>query len=430
MSPFLLYIARAGLYLSLFYAFYLLVMRRTTFFRLNRVLLLAGSYLCLLLPFIRLRTATEATGVAQILTIQSVAVGEPADLTLPAAFPWKDVLLALYIAGALATLALYLLSAQKMRRVIWRAEKTELEGCRLLLLDENIPSFSWGRTVVMGRKDLEDNPAIFTHEQMHVRCRHSLDLLLFLPLQLLFWWNPLAWTTREELRLLHEYEADEGVLQKGINATQYQLLLVRKAVGEQRFSLASGFQHAKLKNRIEMMLKPTSSGWMRWSYLALIPVLAVFMFACNPNKKSKTPAPETVEQEAPAATETAGYTITVTDEPEAEASEKEAVPFSLIEHKPGFNGGDANEFSRWVNSQLKYPEQAKKDGAQGRVLLQFTVGADGVVRDVKVLRSVREDLDAEAVKVVSSSPKWEPGYNADGEAVPVVYSFPVVYQLR
>ena len=430
MSPFLLYIARAGLYLSLFYAFYLLVMRRTTFFRLNRVLLLAGSYLCLLLPFIRLRTATEATGVAQTLTIQSVAVGEPADLTLPAAFPWKDVLLALYIAGAIATLVLYLISAQKMNRVIRRAEKTELEGCRLLLLDENIPSFSWGRTVVMGRKDLEENPAIFTHEQMHVQCRHSLDLLLFLPLQLLFWWNPLVWVTREELRLLHEYEADEGVLQKGIDATQYQLLLVRKAVGEQRFSLASGFQHAKLKNRIEMMLKPTSSGWMRWSYLALIPVLAMFMFACNPSKKSKTPAPEAVEQEAPAATETAGYTITVTDEPEAVASEKEAVPFSLIEHKPGFNGGDANEFSRWVNSQLKYPEQAKKDGAQGRVLLQFTVGADGVVRDVKVLRSVREDLDAEAVKVVSSSPKWEPGYNADGEAVPVVYSFPVVYQLR
>ena len=431
MSPFLLYIARAGLYLSLFYAFYLLVMRRTTFFRLNRALLLAGSYLCLLLPFIRLRTVTEASGLAQALTmVGGVGGGEPAKQALRTAFPWQTVLLALYLAGAIVTLALYLLSAHQMRRVIRRAEKSRREGCRLLLLDENIPSFSWGRTVVMSRQDLQENPAIFTHEQMHVRCRHSLDLLLFLPLQLLFWWNPLVWITREELRLLHEYEADEGVLQKGIDATKYQLLLVRKAVGDQRFSLASGFQHAKLKNRIEMMLKPTSSGWMRWSYLALIPVLAMFMFACNPSKKSKTPAPEAVEQEAPAATETAGYTITVTDEPEAVASEKEAVPFSLIEHKPGFNGGDANEFSRWVNSQLKYPEQAKKDGAQGRVLLQFTVGADGVVRDVKVLRSVREDLDAEAVKVVSSSPKWEPGYNADGEAVPVVYSFPVVYQLR
>lgn len=439
MSPFLLYIARAGLYLSLFYAFYLLVMRRTTFFRLNRALLLAGSYLCLLLPFIRLRTATEAFGAAQALTmVGGVGGGEPAEQALQAAFPWQTVLLALYLAGASVTLVLYLLSAHQMRRVLRRAEKTEREGCRLLLLDENIPSFSWGRTVVMSRQDLQENPAIFTHEQMHVRCRHSLDLLLFLPLQLLFWWNPLVWITREELRLLHEYEADEGVLQKGIDATKYQLLLVRKAVGDQRFTLASGFQHAKLKNRIEMMLKPTSSGWMRWSYLALIPVLAVFMFACNPNKKSKTPAPETVEQEAveqeapaaaPAATKSVGADVVECDLPDPETSEKEPVPFSLLDVKPKFNGGDANEFARWVNSQLKYPEQAVKDQVEGRVLIQFTIGTDGEVRDVKLLRGVREDLDNEALKIVASSPKWEPGQQ-NGKAVPVHFNFPVVYKLQ
>lgn len=434
MSPFLLYIARAGLYLSLFYAFYLLVMRRTTFFRLNRALLLAGSYLCLLLPFIRLRTATEAFGAAQALTmVGGVGGGEPAEQALQAAFPWQTVLLALYLAGAVVTLALYLLSARQMRRVLRRAEKTELEGCRLLLLDENIPSFSWGRTVVMGRKDLEENPAVFTHEQMHVRCRHSLDLLLFLPLQLLFWWNPLVWITREELRLLHEYEADEGVLQKGIDATKYQLLLVRKAVGDQRFTLASGFQHAKLKNRIEMMLKPTSSGWMRWSYLALIPVLAVFMFACNPNKKSKTPAPEAVEQEAPATdpvtTKSVDPNVIECDVPDAEAAEKEPVPMNLLDSKPGFNGGDANEFTKWVNTQLQYPEQAKKDKVEGRVVIQFTIGTDGEVRDVKLLRGVREDLDTEAMKVVASSPKWEPG-RKNGEAVPVHFTFPVVYKLQ
>ncbi len=427
MSPFLLYIARAGLYLSLFYAFYLLVMRRTTFFRLNRALLLAGSYLCLLLPFIRLRTVTEASGLAQALTmVGGVGGGEPAEQALQAAFPWQTVLLALYLAGAIVTLALYLLSARQMRRVIRRAEKSRREGCRLLLLDENIPSFSWGRTVVMSRQDLQENPAIFTHEQMHVRCRHSLDLLLFLPLQLLFWWNPLLWITREELRLLHEYEADEGVLQKGIDATKYQLLLVRKAVGDQRFSLASGFQHAKLKNRIEMMLKPTSSGWMRWSYLALIPVLAMFMFACNPSKKSKTPAPETVEQVMPAVADEIAPAV---DEPAAAAAEKEPVAMNLLDTKPGFNGGDANEFTKWVNTQLQYPEQAKKDKVEGRVVIQFTIGTDGEVRDVKLLRGVREDLDTEAMKVVASSPKWEPG-RKNGEAVPVHFTFPVVYKIQ
>ena len=422
MNPFLLYIARAGLYLSLFYAFYLLVMRRTTFFRLNRVLLLLGSYLCLLLPFIHLRTATTSV-MASELTMVAVGTESTADaapLATPAtSFPWSELILSVYLAGALAVLLLFALSTLKMGRLIRKGEIEEMEGCRLVLMDQDVPSFSWGRKVVMSRKDLEGNPAIFTHEQMHVRCRHSRDLVLLLPIQILFWWNPLVWITREELRLLHEYEADEGVLKKGIDATQYQLLLVRKAVGELRFTLASGFQHAKLKNRIAMMMKSASSGWMRWSYLALIPVLAVLMYACNSPKSNKAAAAEPEE----VAAEPVGYEVTVTDEPEA-------VPFNLVEVKPTFNGGDANEFSVWVNSHLKYPEQAKKDGLQGRVMIQFIIGSDGILRDAVVVRSAGEELDAEALRVISASPKWEPGYDADGNAVPVTFNFPIIFQLK
>jgi TonB family protein len=418
MSPFLLYIVRAGLYLSLFYAFYLLVMRRTTFFRLNRVLLLAGSYLCLLLPLIRLRTVTVAV-LSEAPTLVGVE-GETVAGSAP--FPWQAVLLGVYLAGIAGTLALYGVSAWNMGRLMRKGTVQEREGCRLVLLEEDVPSFSWGRKVVMSRKDLAQNPAIFTHERMHVQCRHSVDLLLFLPLQLLLWWNPLVWIAREELRLLHEYEADEGVIQNGIDATQYQLLLVRKAVGEHRFTLASGFQHAQLKNRIAMMLKTSSSRWMRYAYLALLPVLAVFMYACNPTKNNKVPAPE-VQQVTP---ETVQVTLPEADET---LKDKEEIPFQLVEVKPGFNGGDANEFSKWVNSQLKYPEQAKKDEIQGRVTLQFTVGADGVVRDVRVIRGAHELLDAEALRVVSASPKWKPGQQ-EGKPVAVTYTFPVIFQLR
>ena len=416
MTAFLLYIARAGLYLSLFYAFYLLVMRRTTFFKLNRAVLLAGSYLCLLLPLIRLRTVSVSV-TAEPLTM--VAAGEETGAA-QAAFPWMAVLLAVYIAGMIATLVLYSITTWKMERKISSGTATEMDGCRLVLSEEQTPSFSWGRNIVMSRKDFEENPAIFTHEKMHVKCRHSLDMILFFPLQLLFWWNPLVWITREELRLLHEYEADEGVIQKGIDATQYQLLLVRKAVGENRFTLASGFQHAQLKNRIAMMLKSSSSRWMRWSYLALIPVLTVFMFACNPSKSKDGQEAEPV----PAADKLKVETKVSPD------VNQDAVPFSDIEHKPTFNGSDANEFAKWVGTQLKYPEQAKEDGIEGRVMLQFTIGTDGSVRDVQVLRSVREDLDAEAVRIVSSSPKWEPGVTADGKKVPVTFTFPVVYKLQ
>lgn len=117
------------------------------------------------------------------------------------------------------------------------------------------------------------------------------------------------------------------------------------------------------------------------------------------------------------------------EEVKEEVVEEEAIPFQLVEEKPSFNGGDANEFSKWVNSKLQYPEIAKENGVQGRVILQFTVNPDGSVSNVKVLRGVDSSLDKEAVRVVSMSPKWKPGNQRD-RAVKVTYTFPVIFQLR
>ena len=114
---------------------------------------------------------------------------------------------------------------------------------------------------------------------------------------------------------------------------------------------------------------------------------------------------------------------------EEQEVEEEAIPFQLVEQKPSFNGGDANEFSKWVNSRLVYPEIAKENGVQGRVTLSFTVEADGRVTNVRVLKGVDESLDKEAVRVVSSSPKWTPGRQRDRK-VKVTYTFPVYFMLR
>ena len=116
-------------------------------------------------------------------------------------------------------------------------------------------------------------------------------------------------------------------------------------------------------------------------------------------------------------------------EVEEEVVEEEAIPFQLVEEKPSFQGGDANQFSKWVNSRLVYPEIAKENGVSGRVTLQFTVEKDGSVTKVRVLRGVDPSLDKEAVRVVSMSPKWKPGKQRD-RAVPVTYTFPVIFQLR
>jgi len=109
--------------------------------------------------------------------------------------------------------------------------------------------------------------------------------------------------------------------------------------------------------------------------------------------------------------------------------EEETLPFVTVEQKPTFNGGDANDFAKWVNSRLVYPEIAKDNGVEGRVVLQFTIGKDGRLQDVKVLNSPDESLAREAIRVVSSSPKWEPGRQRD-RAVKVSYTFPVIYRLR
>ena len=501
MSAFLLYIARSSLYLAVFYSFFLLVMRRTSLFRFNRIVLLAGSVACFVLPLLRLRTVVHAAADAGVATGPLTAVAAGAAEPLEAARASGSWLLLLYFAGAAAVLAFTVVSAIRMHRIICSGTTTDEDGLRLTLLDTDAPSFSCGRDIVMSRRDYETSPAILTHEKMHIRNHHSLDILLFTAVTVLHWFNPLVWVTLSELKLLHEYEADDAVINNGIDATQYQLLLVKKAVGERRFSLANGFQHSKLKNRIAMMIKPHTSGWMRLAYGAVLPILAVLMFACNPTREQQEPEPaavtfqiatengegwsrsysealrdvidkleginidenelkdlrdladrydkevkgkadeetlrsiskqfmskvgsitETLREDGP---DDAGNTVTVT---KADVSDGEAVPFNQLEDKPTFQGGTANAFSEWVNTQLKYPEEAKAAGEQGRVLLQFTVGADGVVRDAKILRGISESLDAEALRVVSASPNWEPG-KVNGKPVPVVYTFPVVYKLQ
>ena len=157
-----------------------------------------------------------------------------------------------------------------------------------------------------------------------------------------------------------------------------------------------------------------------------IPILSDQIDVVDDNIKIDDNMFQNLEDDANSGVEIMDY---IESAPEEETIEEEAIPFQLVEEKPSFNGGDANEFSKWVNSRLVYPQIAKENGVQGRVTLQFTVNADGSVSNVKVLRGVDSSLDKEAVRVVSSSPKWKPGKQRD-RAVKVTYTFPVIFQLR
>ncbi len=429
MNGLILYIIKSTLYISVLYSFYLLVMRKTTFFRLNRIVFIAGTFLCLALPFVKIQMPAESAVITPIAIIEEAISAEP--FTLAAAVVgaeapvnWTRLMIcAIFLSGALVSFIVTAVSYIRMCRMIRSVKPVTIDGAPVKIVEEEIPSFSWGRHIVIGRKDLEENPAILTHERMHVRCGHSFDLMVYTIVTTLQWFNPLVWIARTELKMLHEYEADELTITKGIDATQYQLLLVKKAVGAKRFQLANGFNHSKLKNRITMMHKNKTNKWMRLAYFLCIPALIGAMCCCAQNSKAGNIALPDVE------------TITGTNENgditmAAETTQAiDTMSFHLVEVKPTFNGGDANNFSRWVNEQLVYPENCRKEGISGRVTLSFTVSETGKVIDVKLLRGAHEDLDKEALRVVSSAPDWTPGLH-NGKPVAVTYTFPVIFQTK
>ena len=301
MSYFLVYLIKSTVYLALFYAFFMLAMRGTTFFRFNRWMLLLGTFVCMLLPCCTI-TVSEVEGIRlPMQVLDEMLVLEVADTpmedtpgellvqevsTSAPVFPY--VLLGIYAVGILVYLAMVVRSFVEVWKLISRYPKQWKDGCWLVVVPGKTPSFSWGNYIVMSEEDYEDYPMVMAHERMHYRCRHTFDILYFTVVHALHWFNPMVWLVRMELKQLHEFEADEGVINQGIDATQYQILLVRKAVGKKLYTIANGFNHTKLQKRITMMIQEKSNDWKRLKWLMCVPVVmgAMLVFA-QPKVKNK-----------------------------------------------------------------------------------------------------------------------------------------------
>ena len=156
--------------------------------------------------------------------------------------------------------------------ILRSGESIPREGYTLVVVSGKICPFSWRNYIVLSRQDYEGYKEIIAHECIHIRKKHTWDLYLIQLLLVFHWFNPAVWLLRRELQDIHEYEADEGVIKQGIDATKYQLLLVKKAVGSRVESIANSFNHSKLKNRITMMLKEKSNRWARLKILLFLPL--------------------------------------------------------------------------------------------------------------------------------------------------------------
>ena len=452
---FFIYSVKVAVCLALFYLFHKLLMSRDTFHTFNRFAILSMMLLSLVLPLVHLSLDSEArinrgTVALEGLVAQTVVadggngVGEGLTLT--------QVLLAAYVLGVVLFVGKALLSVGSLLRLIRRARCVEVRnGIRIYTMQGDISPFSWFRYIIMSEKDWQENRReIVLHEMAHIRRCHSMDVAVCNMMIVFQWYNPAAWLLKRELQTVHEYEADEAVLSAGVDATHYQMLLIRKAVGERLFSMANNLNHNSLKKRITMMkIKRTNP--MQKAKIAFVLPLAAMTVAAFASQKVENLS-EKVEQESEAFSsvsdnpvvravgETARVAAVKVQEDKAleeassmpmvkdtaEAKKGKKMPCTEIpEMFPRFPGGHIALFE-YLSKNIKFPKSKENEDVKVRVVTTFTVEKDGSITHAKIVRSQGEAFDNEALRVINGMPKWIPG-TQNGKAVRVKYTLPITF---
>lgn len=452
---FFIYSVKVAVCLALFYLFHKLLMSRDTFHTFNRFAILSMMLLSLVLPLVHLSLDSEAginrgTVALEGLVAQTVVadggngVGEGLSLT--------QVLLAAYVLGVVLFVGKALLSVGSLLRLIRRARCVEVRNSiRIYTMQGDISPFSWFRYIIMSEKDWQENRReIVLHEMAHIRRCHSMDVAVCNMMIVFQWYNPAAWLLKRELQTVHEYEADEAVLSAGVDATHYQMLLIRKAVGERLFSMANNLNHNSLKKRITMMkIKRTNP--VQKAKIAFVLPLAAMTVAAFASQKVENLS-EKVEQESEAFSsvsdnpvvravgETARVAAVKVQEDKAlEEASSMAMAKDTAEAKTGkkmpctdnpemfpqFPGGHIALFE-YLSKNIKFPKSKENEDVKVRVVTTFTVEKDGSITDAKIVRSQGEAFDNEALRVINGMPKWIPGMQ-NGKAVSVKYLLPITF---
>ncbi len=444
MGVFFIYILKSSVCLVLFYLFFRLLLSKETFHRFNRMALLGVLFFSLLIPCIEVTTRHQVEVQQAVLSIEQLLLMAELEAT-PAnvgavqetsAISWVQIVLLVYLAGILFLVCRNIYSLICLFRLIHSGKHEKLEkGVTLVVHNQEIAPFSWMKYIVISRKDLEENGReILIHEMAHIHHRHSVDLLVADICIFFQWFNPGAWLLKQELQNVHEYEADETVINEGVNAKEYQLLLIKKAVGTRLYSMANSFNHSKLKKRITMMLKEKSNPWARLKYLYVLPLAAIAVTAfARPEISEKMEEISAVKVNDLAEIvqeKVLQDTVKVSKDEKKDAlvvtgvkskEEEEIVIFEVVEQMPEYPGG-MSALQKYLSEKIAGSPMKGKAG--GRVMVGFTVAETGKIKDVRVLQSDEASLNQEAERIVSEMPDWIPGKQR-GRPVPVKYTVPI-----
>ena len=295
LTDLIYYDLKVAALIAVFYLFYMLLLARETTHTLNRMVLLSAIVLSSVLPLCVITLhRTEVVESKPYPIMEPAAVDDVASVSITEAleqsFDWTIPVAMVLLTGTIIRLLYLSQSYRKLKRLIRSGEKHILpSGTNVSVVDAPLAPFSWMQTMVLPRADWcakavgcsEVLPAIITHEEAHVRHRHSYDVVVVEVLTALQWFNPVVWFLRQELRVVHEYEADASVLSCGFNESQYIHLLMQKATGIQACALANGINTHKTKKRILMMLKPKSkrAAWLKALYIVPVALVSLAMTA-------------------------------------------------------------------------------------------------------------------------------------------------------
>lgn len=423
----MLYLLQVNFGLVLFYALYKLVCTRDTFFRSRRFILLLALVLPFVLPLVDVREWLESRDSLIMLThfdysvvLPEIVVGSETAEAGNGVWVLTDWVKYLYLAGVLVLSARFLVQACSLWHLILCTPEKTINGIRVKCLNGSSGPFSFFGWIFLNPATVKEDELdeILTHEMAHVKQRHSVDVLLAEMVSICCWMNPFAWLLKREVRLNLEFLADKRVVEAGFATKSYQYHLLGLAYGH-KYGLSNNFNFSHLKKRIIMMNKKKSNGTGRIKYaLFMVPAFALLVagnISCSQGASEKQDAKEeTVAPDSVVAVPT-------------DSVAKDEV-FMVAEQMPEFPGG-MKELLKFLQDNLKYPESAMKNNLQGRVIVQFVVEKDGTPTEFNVVRAVNPDLDAEALRVLKTMPKWKPGMQK-GEAVRVKYTVPVAFKLQ
>ena len=423
MNNLFLYLFESGISLTLLYSIYWLFLKKDTFFNRNRIFLAVSILFSMIIPLINIQLAPGTDSFAQFIQLDEVLISPEMSRSFTSILLAKSVslLLVIYLLGFSFFSGILIFRLYQIWNWIQKGESSSIGKIKIIRVRQNISPFSFFNWVFLPENhsaELE-NEEIINHEKVHIQQVHTLDLLVSELLIVFQWFNPIVWLYRFSFKEIHEYTADSLVLKKGTNLNNYQNLIMNQIFGIQFFPVGNNFNKSLIKKRIIMMTKSKSSKAANIKLLFMVPaiLLLVLNFSCSSSDDNmEVSGQETIPQAA-----------IENDIPDVEVAEE---IFFIVEEMPEFEGDDKGEkFREYIGENLIYPEKAAQNKISGRVFVQFIVKSDGTVANVKVVRGVDPLLDAEAIRVIESSPKWEPGKQR-GKAVNLAYTFPINFVLQ